>query len=63
LMVAVPDWARAGVAMFAAVFGVLTYIVDSDVRATLRLLLGSRLRGNDVKSTQAKPPGGRPAAT
>jgi hypothetical protein len=63
LMVAVPEWARAGVAVFGGVFGVLAFIVDPNVRTTLRLWPDPRLHGNDVKSARAKSPGGRPAAT
>ncbi len=63
LMIAVPDWARLGVLVFSGVFAVLVYAVDAEVRTTLRLWLGSRLRGNDVKSARAKSPAGHRAAT
>jgi hypothetical protein len=63
LMIAVPDWARTGVLVFAGVVAVLTYVVDPGVRSALRFGLDSRLHGNDTTSAPAKSPDGRRAAT
>jgi hypothetical protein len=67
LMIAVPDWARAGVLVFAGVFAVLACAVDRGVREAVLDWVPGHRRGSgdrdDVKSGRAKPPGGRPAAT
>jgi len=66
LMIAVPDWARLGVAGFAVIYGGLAYLLDANVRGALRFGLDSRLHGNDrasAKSAPAKSPDARRAAT
>ena len=42
LAIAVPEWARAGVTMFAGLIAVLAYAVDPNVRSALRFRPGSR---------------------
>ena len=54
LVLAVPEWARVGVAVFGALVAVLAYAVDPAVRAALRF---------GVRSTRAKSPGERRVAT
>ena len=70
LMVAMPEWARAGVAIFGAVFIALVAIIDDDVRHALLRTLDACLRRHDevkrrddAKSKPAKQPSARRAAT
>jgi hypothetical protein len=42
LAIVVPEWARAGVMMFAGLIGVLAYAVDPNVRSVLRFRPDSR---------------------
>ena len=68
LLVAVPEWARVGVIVFALVFGWLAYAVDASVREAVWCVLDSPRRSppsNDTaaKSTGAKSPAARRAAT
>jgi len=51
LMVALPEWARQGVLLFAGLYAVLVVVVDDDVRALF------------VRKARAKSPVSRRAAT
>lgn len=71
LAIALPEWARAEVALFAVVFGALVVVVDDDVRDALRGSLDSRRSlpsnasigaGNDATSNPAKAPASSRAA-
>jgi hypothetical protein len=42
LAIALPEWARAEVALFGVVFGALVVVVDDDLRDALRGSLDSR---------------------
>ena len=55
LMVAAPEWARPGLIVFAAIFAAASYALDAEVREALRFRV--------TRSTRAKRPAGRPAAT
>ena len=50
LLLALPDWATAGVAIFGAIYAALVFAVDRNVRSLFR-------------STRAKSPAARRAAT
>ena len=55
LMVAAPEWARLGLIVFAVIFAAATYALDAEVREALRFRV--------PKSTRAKRPAARRAAT
>jgi hypothetical protein len=65
LAAALPEWARAEVALFGVIFAGLVVTLDEDIRHALRSFLGSCLRRSDsaIKSKPAKAPASRRAAT
>ena len=63
LLVAVPEWARAGVVVFGAIYAVLVYVLDANVRSWIPdHRRRSGVRDDTVTSPRAKSPAARRAA-